>query len=63
MGVGLQQNVGRLTMRHLHVDDVVMVMVHVRDCCCRYVASPLDTNDVKLIDVRCIQSYAVPEVD
>lgn len=35
-------------------------MEHVDDCCCRYVASPKDTTDVKLIDTRCIAAYLIP---
>lgn len=37
-----------------------ITMDHVDDCCCRYVASPKDTTDVKLLDSRCIVAYRVP---
>jgi len=35
-------------------------MEHVPDCCCRYVAAPNNTSDVKLVDNRCMAAYLVP---
>lgn len=40
---------------------VAMILEHVATCQCRYVADPATTNDVKLIDARCVGSYLVPE--
>lgn len=48
-------------LRDVPADTGSIRMEHVADCCCRYVASPADTNDVKLIDTRCIAAYLVPE--
>lgn len=48
-------------MIELAVEDVSIIMEHVGTCCCKYVADPITTNDVKLIDTRCISAYAVPD--
>jgi len=41
--------------------ESTLILVHVYTCCCRYVADPATTNDVKLIDTRCISAYLTPD--
>lgn len=55
------RQIGRALLRgaELPIDEVPMKMRHVPDCCCRYVASPLDANDVKLLDARCIEAVTL----
>lgn len=48
-------------LREVPAQQGAILMVHVEDCCCRYVASPKDATDVKLIDTRRIKAYGVPE--
>jgi hypothetical protein len=50
-----------MTLREVSAEQGAILMYHVEDCCCRYVSSPKDTTDVKLIDTRCIKAYGVPE--
>lgn len=40
--------------------DVSLTLDHVPTCQCRYVI--VDGVDVKMIDVRCISAYVVPDI-
>jgi len=48
-----------VSLTPFRVDDVSIELRHVTTCCCRYVADPATTDDVKLIDARCIAVYHV----
>lgn len=47
----------------LPVAEVSIKMEHVDSCCCRYTMDSKTTEDVKLIDTRCIGSFLVVKDD